>query len=58
MWTGSSIVLPSELFNAQAALECIERYKCTGIYGVTTMFIEEMNSPLFSRTDRSSLQSV
>ncbi|KAJ5106210.1 hypothetical protein N7456_002885 [Penicillium angulare] len=56
VWSGSSLVLPSETFNAGAVLECIEKYRCTGIYGVTTMFIEEMKHPNFARTDRSSLR--
>ncbi|KAJ5278670.1 hypothetical protein N7478_004042 [Penicillium angulare] len=56
IWSGSTNVLPSETFNAGAVLECIEKYHCTGIYGVTTMFIEEMKHPNFTQTDRSSLK--
>ncbi|KAF9888954.1 Acyl-CoA synthetase member 2 mitochondrial [Aspergillus nanangensis] len=56
IWTGSTMIFPSELFNSTSTLESIEKYQCTGIYGVTTMFIEEMNNPNFSRTNRSSLK--
>jgi fatty-acyl-CoA synthase len=37
---GSSMILPSEGFNAPHSLEAITRYKCTSLYGVPTMFIE------------------
>lgn len=53
---GSALVLPSELFDSQAALRCIEKYRCTGLYGVPTMFINEMAHKDFPSTDRSSLK--
>ena len=53
---GSSLVFPSELYDPSATLHCIERYKCTALYGVTTMFIAEMTAPTFARTDKSSLK--
>lgn len=40
---GSSIVFPSESFNAIAALKAVQEEKCTALYGVPTMFIEELN---------------
>lgn len=51
--SGSTIVLPSEGFNAQKAMEAVTKYKCTSIYGVPTMFIEyvkeyEANPSLYS----------
>lgn len=33
---GSSVVLPDNKFNPGATLKCTEKYRCTGIYGVTT----------------------
>ncbi|KAI9685610.1 MAG: Acyl-CoA synthetase member 2 mitochondrial [Bathelium mastoideum] len=53
---GSSLVFPSELYDPAATLHCIERYKCTALYGVTTMFITEMAHPNFAKTDKSSLK--
>ncbi|KAF2239480.1 acetyl-CoA synthetase-like protein [Viridothelium virens] len=53
---GSSLVFPSELYDPAATLHCIERYKCTALYGVTTMFITEMAHPSCARTDKSSLK--
>lgn len=40
---GSSIVFPSESFNAIAVLKAVQEEKCTALYGVPTMFIEELN---------------
>jgi acyl-CoA synthetase (AMP-forming)/AMP-acid ligase II len=39
---GSSIVFPSEAFNAQATLESVQEYACTALYGVPTMFVAEL----------------
>lgn len=49
-------MLPSELFNSKAALECIGKYKCTAVYGVPTMFVNEMAHADFEKTDRSSVK--
>ncbi|CAG7965301.1 unnamed protein product [Penicillium nalgiovense] len=40
---GSAIVFPSESFNARAALEAVQEEKCTALYGVPTMFLEELS---------------
>ena len=53
---GSALVLPSEVFSASKALECIEKYGCTALYGVTTMFIAEMSDKKFASTKRSTLK--
>jgi long-chain acyl-CoA synthetase len=53
---GASIVLPSELFDVEATIQSVQLNRCTGIYGVTTMFVAEMEHPRFSRYDMSSLQ--
>ncbi|KAJ5947424.1 hypothetical protein N7466_000439 [Penicillium verhagenii] len=39
---GSSIVFPSESFNARAVLSAVKEEKCTALYGVPTMFLEEL----------------
>jgi acyl-CoA synthetase (AMP-forming)/AMP-acid ligase II len=53
---GASAVLPSEYFEAGAVLKAVEKYACTGLYGVTTMFIDELAHPEFSSMKRSSLR--
>ncbi|KAA8647146.1 putative AMP-binding enzyme [Aspergillus tanneri] len=40
---GSAIVFPTESFNAKAALQAVQEERCTALYGVPTMFIEELN---------------
>lgn len=40
---GSAIVFPSESFNALASLKAVQEEKCTALYGVPTMFIEELD---------------
>ncbi|RAL10265.1 putative AMP-binding enzyme [Aspergillus homomorphus CBS 101889] len=39
---GSAIVFPTESFNAKAALEAVQEERCTALYGVPTMFLEEL----------------
>ncbi|CAG8931856.1 unnamed protein product [Penicillium salamii] len=40
---GSAIVFPSESFNARAALRAVQEERCTALYGVPTMFLEELS---------------
>lgn len=54
---GSAMVYPSEGFDPIAVLETVETEKCTGLYGVPTMFISELEHPDFSRYDLSSLRT-
>ncbi|KAJ5759933.1 hypothetical protein N7520_007089 [Penicillium odoratum] len=39
---GSTIVFPTESFNARAVLNAVQEEKCTALYGVPTMFMEEL----------------
>lgn len=39
---GSAIVFPKEAFDPIATLEAVREYKCTGLYGVPTMFVAEL----------------
>lgn len=52
---GASIILPSEMFDVAATLGSVARHRCTGIYGVTTMFVAEMAHANFRQYDMSSL---
>ena len=49
-------MLPNEVYNAVKTLQCIEKYKCTAIYGVPTMFVTEMEQKEFEQTDRSTIK--
>ena len=53
---GGSAVLPSEYFDAAATLAAVQRYSATGLYGVTTMFIDMLSHPSFAGTNRSTLR--
>jgi acyl-CoA synthetase (AMP-forming)/AMP-acid ligase II len=39
---GSSIVFPSEAFNPEAALRAVQEERATALYGVSTMFVSEL----------------
>jgi fatty-acyl-CoA synthase len=54
---GSTMIYPSEAFDALAVLQTVEAEKCTALYGVPTMFIAELNHPDFARFDLSSLRT-
>ncbi|KAL6903997.1 hypothetical protein GGI43DRAFT_399362 [Trichoderma evansii] len=53
---GASLIMPASIFNVEATLACIPKYRCTGLYGVTTMFVAEMAHPRFNDFDLSSLR--
>ncbi|KAI0968658.1 hypothetical protein F4678DRAFT_195531 [Xylaria arbuscula] len=53
---GASIILPDYKFNMEVTLSCIPKYKCTGLYGVTTMFVGMMSHSNFKKYDYSSLR--
>jgi len=54
--SGGSIVL-MDIFNAEEELQLIEKYRCTVIYGVPTMYIMMLSHPRFDSFDLSSLRT-
>ena len=54
---GATMILPSEGFDAAAALKAITDERCTAIHGVPTMFIAALDQPDFARFDLSSLRT-
>jgi fatty-acyl-CoA synthase len=54
---GACIVIPSPGFEPGAALEAVQRERCTSLYGVPTMFIAELGLPDFDAYDLSSLRT-
>ena len=52
---GTHVLLES--FDPLVALASIQKEKCTSLYGVPTMFISELNHPMFSMFDLSSLRT-
>lgn len=46
-----------ESFDPLVVLASIQKEKCTSLYGVPTMYIAELNHPMFSMFDMSSLRT-
>jgi fatty-acyl-CoA synthase len=54
---GATMIYPSEAFEPLAVLQTIADERCTGLHGVPTMFLAEVDHPEFSRFDLSSLRT-
>ena len=54
---GGTVVYPNDGFDPITVLETVEKEKCTGLHGVPTMFIAELDHPDFDKYDLSSLRT-
>ena len=54
---GSCIVFPNDGFDALTVLEAVQAERCTGLHGVPTMFIAELDHPRFGEFDLSTLRT-
>ncbi len=54
---GATMVYPAEAFEPLAVLEAVAQEKCTGLYGVPTMFIAALDHPRFAEFDLASLRT-
>ena len=54
---GAAMVYPGEGFDPLATLQTVAEDRCTGLHGVPTMFIAELEHPEFSQFDLSSLRT-
>ena len=54
---GACMVIPGEGFDALATLETVAAERCTGLHGVPTMFIAELEHPRFKEFDLSTLRT-
>jgi len=54
---GATIVYPNDSFDALTVLETVQAEKCTGLHGVPTMFIAELDHPRFGEFDLSTLRT-
>lgn len=50
-------MVPLTMFEPGAVLQAVEQEKCTGLHGVPTMFISELNHPHFASTNFSTLRT-
>jgi fatty-acyl-CoA synthase len=53
----ATMVIPAAGFDPAATLEAIEKERCTGLYGVPTMFIAILGHPDLASRDVSSLRT-
>lgn len=54
---GATVVIPAPGFDPGCTLAAIEKERCTGVYGVPTMFIAMLGHREFTATDLSSLRT-
>ena len=54
---GATIVYPSDGFDPLRVLETVQAERCTGLHGVPTMFIAELDHPRFAEFDLSTLRT-
>ena len=54
---GTTMVIPAPGFDPEITLRTIAAERCTGVYGVPTMFIAMQNHPSFPEHDLSSLRT-
>ena len=54
---GSTIVYPNDGFDPLTVLQTVQDEKCTGLHGVPTMFIAELDHPRFKEFDLTSLRT-
>lgn len=54
---GATMVIPAPGFDPEITLRTIAEERCTGVYGVPTMFIAMQNHPTFHQHDLSSLRT-
>jgi fatty-acyl-CoA synthase len=54
---GATMVFPGEGFDPGATLRAVSQERCTGLYGVPTMFVALLGHPDFASFDLSSLRT-
>jgi fatty-acyl-CoA synthase len=57
MTHGACVVIPGESFDAKGVLAAVEAEGCTSLYGVPTMFIDELGHPDFDDFDLTTLRT-
>jgi len=56
-FTHGAAIVPLEQFDPLMVLAVVQKERCTALYGVPTMFIEELRHPMFNMFDLSSLRT-
>jgi len=55
--SGAAMVVPAPYFDAEATLRAVTEERCTAIHGVPTMFIAELEHPIFAQCDLATLRT-
>ena len=55
--SGATAIYPNDAFDPLLTLQTVTEEKCTGLHGVPTMFIAELDEPSFNDFDLSSLRT-
>ena len=55
--THGATLVPIEVYDPLQVLAAVQQEKCTALYGVPTMFIAELDHPMFNMFDLSSLRT-
>lgn len=55
--TVGATMVPVQEFSPKRVLQTVQDERCTGLHGVPTMFIAELNDPEFDKYDLSSLRT-
>jgi fatty-acyl-CoA synthase len=53
---GATMIYPSSAFDPLAVLRTVQAERCTGLFGVPTMFNQELEHPQFAQCDLTSLR--
>lgn len=54
---GATMVFPSDAYDPLLTLKVVQEERCTGLHGVPTMFITQLDHPEFANFDLSSLRT-
>jgi fatty-acyl-CoA synthase len=54
---GAAMVFPGATFDAQDTLDAVQKYRCTALHGVPTMFVAQLEHSGFAGYDLSSLRT-
>ncbi len=54
---GATIVYPNDGFDPLAVMQTVQDERCTGLHGVPTMFIAELDHPRFAEFDFTTLRT-
>jgi fatty-acyl-CoA synthase len=55
--SGATMVVPAEFFEPEATLRAVHEERCTALHGVPTMFIAELEHPVFAQVNLGSLRT-